>query len=562
NGYYLFSVGVSNSSTQSAIAMASYRSGDKLYSLRDGETKSFKKREEDPESFILKPNNAPEWTLERERLWNEVEAFENRDNAQLSRNVLIALPNDMTHEQQRKVTQEYVQNNFVDDGMVADVSIHRDDKNNPHAHIMLTVRAFDEKGDWEKRKSKRVPVLDDKGNQMYNEKGWKITKSVKVNDWDSTKKLNHWRENWSELLNEKSKEYGLKKTYSHKSFEDQGRLEKAEIRLTRSEYQFEKRQKDRCEKNGLKYEPTTYYAEKNEEIKAYNRKINHVIHLKDYKVNKNFNDIFDRVRKNQPYNEEKIAATKKMVERAKGYIDYSTAKNLYNDFHSETSKWKLKLKRDVIALNAKKEFYNNLINEYAKEKNAVIQYGYSADGFEKEVAKDLDEIGDIQQTIEDEMSKFKELKYASYKAFEYQKDILQQEFYAIYGDGDYSLNDDEKNYAIQLMKDYKICLPEDEIKEEYLESEKREGENVYVPAWKQAKDTIVSLNIYNRTLNKLENVNLDNLTAKDRKENVMNQRTFTNLKSAYMDILSDVDPLINEELNMTFNDIPSDEVLD
>src|SRR5699024_12658500 len=57
-----------------------------------------------------------------------------------------------------------------------------------------------------------------------------------------------------------------------------------------------------------------------------------------------------------------------------------------------------------------------------------------------------------------------------------------------------------------------------------LESEKREGENVYVPAWKQAKDTIVSLNIYNRTLNKLENVNLDNLTAKDRKENVMNQR--------------------------------------
>src|SRR5699024_3341242 len=95
-----------------------------------------------------------------------------------------------------------------------------------------------------------------------------------------------------------------------------------------------------------------------------------------------------------------------------------------------------------------------------------------------------------------------------------------------------------------------------------LESEKREGENVYVPAWKQAKDTIVSLNIYNRTLNKLENVNLDNLTAKDRKENVMNQRTFTNLKSAYMDILSDVDPLINEELNMTFNDIPSDEVLD
>src|SRR5699024_10432933 len=99
--------------------------------------------------------------------------------------------------------------------------------------------------------------------------------------------------------------------------------------------------------------------------------------------------------------------------------------------HSETSKWKLKLKRDVTALNSKKEFYNNLINEYASKKYNVIQYGYTADGFEKEVAKDLDEIGDAQQKIEDELSKFKELKYASYKAFEYQKDILQQEFYAV-----------------------------------------------------------------------------------------------------------------------------------
>src|SRR5699024_9885762 len=211
---------------------------------------------------------------------------------------------------------------------------------------------------------------------------------------------------------------------------------------------------------------------------------------------------------------------------------------------------------------SKKEFYNNLINEYARNKNNVIQYGYTPNGFEKEVAKDLDEIGDVQQTIEEEMSKFKDLKHASYKSFEYQKDILEQEFYAIYGEANDSLNDDEKNYAIQLMKDYQICLPEDKIKEEYLESKKRESENIYVPAWKQAKDTIVSLNIYNRTLNKLENVNLDNLTAKDRKENAINHRTFTNFKSAYMDILSGIEPLINEELKMVFKNIPSGEALD
>src|SRR5699024_7411949 len=146
--------------------------------------------------------------------------------------------------------------------------------------------------------------------------------------------------------------------------------------------------------------------------------------------------------------------------------------------------------------------------------------------------------------------------------FEYQKDILQQEFYAVYGEANDSLNDDEKNYAIQLMKDYQICLPEDEIKEEYLKSEQRESTNVYVPAWKQAKDTIVSLNINKRTLNKVEHVNLDNLTAKDRKENAINHRTFTNLKSAYMDVLFDIEPMINEELKMAFKDIPPSEVLD
>src|SRR5699024_11796915 len=108
----------------------------------------------------------------------------------------------------------------------------------------------------------------------------------------------------------------------------------------------------------------------------------------------------------------------------------------------------------------------------------------------------------------------------------------EQEFYATYGDDDYSLNDNEKYYAIQLMKNYQICLPEDEIKEEYLESEKRESENVYVPAWKQAKDTIVSLNIYNRTLNKLENMNLDNLTAKNRIENAINHINYNSMYSS------------------------------
>src|SRR5699024_2063421 len=100
-GYFMLNVQPVNKSSQSAVAMSSYRSGEKLYSLRDGETKRYKERFVKPENFILKPDNAPSWTLERERLWNEVERYENRDNAQIARNVLLPLPNDMTNEQQR-----------------------------------------------------------------------------------------------------------------------------------------------------------------------------------------------------------------------------------------------------------------------------------------------------------------------------------------------------------------------------------------------------------------------------------------------------------------------------
>ena len=274
NGYYNLDVSMVNKSTQSAVAMASYRSGEKLYSLRDGETKKYKDRFIKPENFILKPDNAPEWTLEREKLWNEVESYEERDNAQIARSVLLSLPNDMSNEQQLELTREFIQENFVDDGMVADVSIHRDDVNNPHAHVLLTTRPFDENGNWEKRKSKRIPVLDENGKQTYNEKGWKVTRSVKLKNWDDKATFKKWRENWAEKLNEKSIKFGTNKEYSHKSFKEQGRTEKAEIRLTRNEYQFEKRLKDEAEKNNKEYKPTTYYAKLNAEIKEYNEQIN------------------------------------------------------------------------------------------------------------------------------------------------------------------------------------------------------------------------------------------------------------------------------------------------
>ncbi|EMF45521.1 Nickase TraA [Planococcus halocryophilus Or1] len=150
--YFRLQANIISKKTQSAVASASYRSGEELYSERDDEIKSYPQREVAPISFILKPDHAPEWTLEREKLWNEVEKIEKAWNAQLAREVLIALPKELPDDAQQELVQSFVQNEFVDEGMVADVAIHRDKEHNPHAHIMLTVRPFNEDGAWGQKK--------------------------------------------------------------------------------------------------------------------------------------------------------------------------------------------------------------------------------------------------------------------------------------------------------------------------------------------------------------------------------------------------------------------------
>ncbi|MFP3423093.1 MobA/MobL family protein, partial [Bacillus sp. SIMBA_161] len=71
--YFRLQANIISKKNQSSVASASYRSGEELYSERDEEMKSYQQREVAPVSFILKPDHAPKWTLEREKLWNEVE---------------------------------------------------------------------------------------------------------------------------------------------------------------------------------------------------------------------------------------------------------------------------------------------------------------------------------------------------------------------------------------------------------------------------------------------------------------------------------------------------------
>ena len=143
------------------------------------------------------PENAPEAWRDRERLWNDVEAFEIRKDAQLAREVEFALPREMTQAQGIELARDFVQAEFVDRGMIADLNVHwdmaEDGMPKPHAHVMLTMRAVDENGFGQK-----------------------------VRDWNRTEMVERWRERWAEIANERLAELDIDARIDHRSLEAQG----------------------------------------------------------------------------------------------------------------------------------------------------------------------------------------------------------------------------------------------------------------------------------------------------------------------------------------------------
>ncbi|WP_010014838.1 MobQ family relaxase [Loigolactobacillus coryniformis] len=206
---------------RSAIASAAYRSGEKLFDDQEGRH-YFYARSVIPESFILTPKNAPAWASDREKLWNEVERKDRRANSRYAKEFNVALPVELSEDEQKELLTKYVQENFVNASMVADVAIHRDNTDNPHAHVMLTNRPFNPDGTWG-IKSKKQYILDDNGNKTYTGTS-KYPKSRKILmvDWDKKEKITEWRHNWATAVNKVLEAKNLLDRISEKSYEEQG----------------------------------------------------------------------------------------------------------------------------------------------------------------------------------------------------------------------------------------------------------------------------------------------------------------------------------------------------
>lgn len=209
---------------QSAVAGSAYQSCSQIFSQYDQRTKNYEyKRKELVFEEILLPENAPEAFKDRAKLWNSVELSEKSWNAQLARRIIVALPKELTVEQNIELIQEYCRENFVTKGMCCDLAIHdpRPPGHNLHAHIMLTMRALDEHGRW-LPKSKKVYDLDERGNRIRLSSGrWKSHK-VTLTDWDQKSNCELWRHNWEVKQNEYLERFQHPERISLKSFARQG----------------------------------------------------------------------------------------------------------------------------------------------------------------------------------------------------------------------------------------------------------------------------------------------------------------------------------------------------
>jgi len=195
--YHFSAKVISRANGSSALAAAAYRSASRLNDERLDRHHDFSNKAGVVHSEVMLPEGAPEHLSDREKLWNAVEAAEKRIDAQLAREIEFAIPREMTQEQGIELARDFVREEFVDRGMIADLNVHwdigADGLAKPHAHIMLTMREVSEDGFGPKNR-----------------------------EWNRTDLLEKWRERWSDHVNQRLAELDIDARVDHRSLEAQG----------------------------------------------------------------------------------------------------------------------------------------------------------------------------------------------------------------------------------------------------------------------------------------------------------------------------------------------------
>jgi hypothetical protein len=195
--YHFHAEMIQRSAGQSAVATAAYRAGERINDDRIGKEFDYRRKSGILHTEIMTPLNAPEWMLDRSQLWNAVEKSETRKNNQLARSFDISLMAELSLEKNLELIRRFVQEQWVDQGMVADIAVHEpgrnSDQRNIHAHVLLTTREITANGFGGKQR-----------------------------DWNDRKEFLEWRKEWADHANRMLEQEGLAARIDHRSLIDQG----------------------------------------------------------------------------------------------------------------------------------------------------------------------------------------------------------------------------------------------------------------------------------------------------------------------------------------------------
>ena len=266
--YHLEAKVVSRGAGRSACAASAYLSCSAIYNDYDGVQHDYTRKKGLVWEQVFLPEYAPQEWQNREVLWNAVEENERTKDSRLARELVPALPVELTPEQWRKLLTDFIQESFVSEGMCTDVAIHDPDPpgHNPHAHILLTVRPLNTDGSWQYKTEKEYLCFrngEERGFTAEEFKsaqaeGWekqyqykvgrekeylppseaeakgyeriskhpKSTKYGRQNPiserWNSEEQLIRWREAWANTVNRFLEKSGRDERVDHRSHAARG----------------------------------------------------------------------------------------------------------------------------------------------------------------------------------------------------------------------------------------------------------------------------------------------------------------------------------------------------
>ena len=262
--YHLEAKIISRGTGRSAVAAAAYMGCDVITNEYDGITHDYTRKGGLVWKHIFLPAQAPPEWADRGTLWNAVEQAEKAKDSRLARELIVALPIELPAEEWKSILTEVITEQFVSDGMCADVAIHDTDGHNPHAHILLTVRPLDENGRWQYKTQKEYLCVRNGEERGFTAQeflqaqrdGWekqypykkdgkkvflppskatgldRLSKQPKSTTygrqnpitarWNSKEQLEAWRSEWAGVVNRHLEKVQQPERIDYRSFADQG----------------------------------------------------------------------------------------------------------------------------------------------------------------------------------------------------------------------------------------------------------------------------------------------------------------------------------------------------